>query len=265
MSSAINNQLLLFFCELPENPMATNLTLKQDKTYGGRLIWNLIIYVVKWQGFPFYPPLEATFGVNCFYALLWILFIFLAAKTQSKIKQMMKRFQMTPNNLQIQTPILFILMLFIYKESLDILLKTLQTFNNNEQLNKSSWTKLQRRNPKLMQYLNNSKIVLINSQLLQFLMELQERFQEMLQQQLCYQVCIGSFEQKDLRFDSNNTLKLILTRTQYFKKLSQYLNDEHTEREGQKQFVQQPVLFYNWGLDKHSFTQELQYWLDTCK
>ncbi|CAK92135.1 unnamed protein product (macronuclear) [Paramecium tetraurelia] len=93
MSETNQIQRLLISSELPENPIATKMTLKEDKTCGGRFRWNLVInaIMIAMAAFPFYLPLEATLGINCFYASLWLLFTCLAVNTLSKIHNTIKK------------------------------------------------------------------------------------------------------------------------------------------------------------------------------
>ncbi|CAK78300.1 unnamed protein product (macronuclear) [Paramecium tetraurelia] len=93
MSDLNQGKRLIISSELPENPIATKMTLKEDKTCGGRFRWNLVInaIMIAMAAFPFYIPLEATLGVNCFYASLWLLFTFLAASTLTKIHSTIKK------------------------------------------------------------------------------------------------------------------------------------------------------------------------------
>ncbi|CAD8133593.1 unnamed protein product [Paramecium octaurelia] len=128
MSELNHGKRLLISSELPENPIATKMTLKEDKTCGGRFRWNLIInaLMIAMAAFPFYIPLEATLGVNCFYASLWLLFTFLAANTLTKIHRTIKKVSIGQEQPPTPSPIKFILITFLYKEPLELLLKTLQ-------------------------------------------------------------------------------------------------------------------------------------------
>ena len=83
MEQTNKKRTIILSNQLKENPLAVKMTLKQDKTCGGRLRWNLIINfaMLAMAGFPFYLPLSGTLGVLSFYASLWILFMILEANT----------------------------------------------------------------------------------------------------------------------------------------------------------------------------------------
>ncbi|CAD8211648.1 unnamed protein product [Paramecium octaurelia] len=262
MSSAINNQRLIFSNELPENPMATKMTLKQDKTCGGRLRWNLIINVVMiaMAGFPFYLPLEATLGVNCFYALLWILFIFLAANTQSKIHQTMKKVSNNSQQPPNPTPIKFILMTFIYKEPLDLLLKTLQNIQQQRIAKEIIMVVC-------MEEKTPEKETKIDAVFEQF----KDCFDQLIvtihpygtpgeipgkcsNNNYAIRSVLAHLQKNDPNFDPS---KYFVTNfdvdTIFHKSFLDIQMMNILKEKDRNNFVWQPVLFYNWGLDKLSF------------
>ncbi|CAD8144922.1 unnamed protein product [Paramecium pentaurelia] len=186
MDQQNQSQRVVICSELPENPIATKMTQKEDRTCGGRFRWNLIIngIIIIMAAFPFYLPLEATLGINCFYASLWMIFTILAALTQSKIHQTMKKFQnnMEQSSLPNSSQIKFILITFIYKEPLELLLKTLQNVSQQRIAKEIIMLvcmeeKTPDKETKLSPFMNNSKTVLVNQLQLFILMEHLEKYQ----------------------------------------------------------------------------------------
>ena len=110
--------------------MSTNTDIKKKEVKvfcNGRIRWNLLInfIIVGITILPFFVPEYITLAVNVYYALFWVIFVILAARTQYKISKCMKQAPEIDQE-QAKDQIKFIMATFVYKEPLDLILKTLK-------------------------------------------------------------------------------------------------------------------------------------------
>ncbi|CAD8191165.1 unnamed protein product [Paramecium octaurelia] len=261
MSEQNQSQRLLISSELPENPIATKMTLKEDKTCGGRFRWNLVInaIMIAMAAFPFYLPLEATLGVNCFYASLWLLFTCLAANNLFTIHNTIRKVTKCQDQPPNPSPIKFILITFLYKEPLELLLKTLQNVSQQRIakeiimvvcMEEKTPDKESKINAVFEQFTNSFGKLIITVHPYGTPGEIPGK---------CFNNNYGirsvyaHLRQSEQNFDPN---KYFVTNfdvdTIFHKNFLDIQMMNILKEKDRNNFVWQPVLFYNWGLDKLS-------------
>ena len=103
--------------------------IKTDFFCNGRFRWNLLINigVIGMVALPFFVPTYITLGVNCYYAFFWFIFICFAIRTQVKIAKRMKQKDSTQE--QNSGKYKSIMATFVYREPLELILKTLKNIS----------------------------------------------------------------------------------------------------------------------------------------
>ena len=260
---------------LPTKDASKQRSSPHKLTCGGRMRYNIILnaLIVGLVASPFFIPTIATLAINSYFAFLWVCFLILATITQCKIRSTLQHY----NKLQIKTPtpeaegdhvtvldesksLKKIMVTFAYKEPLELIVETLE---NVSKLSQASSVilgiSLEQRTPE-----KDKKIA-----------EISRRFENCFAQLIitvhpygtegeipgkcsnfnyALRSIVSHIRAKDPKFDPKD---YIVTNfdidSRFHPRFLEIQQDTCLQEKDPYSTVWQPVLFYNWNLDKLSF------------
>ena len=259
---------------LPAQDSSKSKSAPHKLTCGGRMRYNIFLnaLVVGIVASPFFIPTIATLAINSYFALLWVCFLIFATVTQCKIRSNLQRYNKTSskaaksevegdNVTAIETKSLKkIMVTFAYKEPLELITETLENVSKLSQASSVILgVALEEKTPQ-----KDEKIA-----------EIVRRFENCFAQLIitvhpygivgeipgkcsnfnyALRSIVSHLQTKDPTFDPKD---YIVTNfdidSRFHPRFLEIQQDTCLKEKEPYSTVWQPVLFYNWNLDKLSF------------